>query len=498
MRPRCQPAAAARLTAAQVPQLKLKWAFGYPSGSSANAQPAIVAGRVFVGSDNGYFYSLDAKTGCVYWSFENGSIVRNAPTVAPISSQDVPPAGQGPQLPGRRSQAPAPTPQRYAVFFGDGHANVYALDAQSGKLLWKTRVDSHFVARITAGTKYYNGKLFVPVSSSEEFNSGNPGYSCCTARGSVVALDANTGKQLWKAWVIPDEPRPYKTMANGVALYRPAGGAVWNSPTVDPVRNAIYFGTGDATTSPSPKTTDGVEAVDIDTGKLLWSYLATAGFVFLGGCTGAERSEACPTPMGPDMDIGNSPILVTLLGGKRALLGGTKSADVFALDPDNSGTLLYRVNAAGGPINITGRAARGSIVWGGATDGQRIYYGAGAAGLVALTPDAGEVAWSFTGPPLTAGARGVGLGAAPTLIPGVVFEGAGDGRLFAVSSTNGKLLWQFNTRQEFKTLNNVMARGGAIASSGAVVVDGMVFVGSGYAITDGATAGNVLLAFGID
>ena len=144
-----------------------------------------------------------------------------------------------------------------------------------GKQLWKTRVDSHFVARITAGTKYYNGKLFVPVSSSEEFNSGNPGYSCCTARGSVVALDANTGKQLWKAWVIPDEPRPYKTMANGVALYRPAGGAVWNSPTVDPVRNAIYFGTGDATTSPSPTTTDGVMAVDIDTGKLLWSYQAT-------------------------------------------------------------------------------------------------------------------------------------------------------------------------------------------------------------------------------
>jgi polyvinyl alcohol dehydrogenase (cytochrome) len=202
--------------------------------------------------------------------------------------------------------------------------------------------------------------------------------------------------------------------------------------------------------------------------------------------------------MGPDMDIGNSPILVTLPDGKRALFGGTKSADVFALDPDNYGTLLYRVNAAGGPINVTGRAARGSIVWGGAADGQFLYYGAGAAGLVALTRDTGDVAWSFLGPPLTGGARGAGLGAAPTVIPGVVFEGSGDGRLFAVSSTTGKLLWQFNTRQDFKTLNNVMARGGAIASSGAVVVDGMVFVGSGYAITDGAAAGNVLLAFAAD
>jgi polyvinyl alcohol dehydrogenase (cytochrome) len=239
-------------------------------------------------------------------------------------------------------------------------------------------------------------------------------------------------------------------------------------------------------------------AVDIDTGKLLWSYQATANDVFMGGCSGTERSEACPTPMGPDMDIGNSPILVTLPDGKRALLGGTKSADVFALDPDNGGALLYRVNTAGGPINVSGRAARGSIVWGGATDGQQVYYGAGAAGLVAVTPQSGEVVWSFLGPPLTAGARGTGLGAAPTVIPGVVFEGAADGRLFAVSSADGKLLWQFNTRREFKTINNVMARGGAIASSGAVVVDGMVFVGSGYAITDGSTAGNVLLAFGVD
>lgn len=480
---RFQSAAAARLTTAQVPRLKLKWAFGYPAGVSANGQPAVASGRVFVGSDNGYFYSLDARTGCVYWSFESGSIIRNSPVVAPVTAQGAV-AGQ--------------STSQYAVFFGDGHANVYALDARTGRQLWKTRADQHFVARITGGVKYYNGKLFVPVSSSEEFSSGSPGYSCCTARGSVVALDANTGKQIWKAWVIPQEPAPFKTMTSGVVLYKPAGGAVWNSPTVDPVRNALYFGTGDATTAPAPLTTDGVMAVDIDTGKLLWSYQATANDVFMGGCSGTERSDACPTPMGPDMDIGNSPILLTLADGKRLLLGGTKSADVFALDPDKDGVLVYRANAAGGPINVTGRAARGSIVWGGATGDQQVYYGAGGAGLVALKPATGEIAWAFTGPPLAAGGRGAGLGAAPTSIPGVVFQGAGDGRLFAVSSTDGKLLWQFNTAQEFKTVNGVMARGGAIATSGAVIADGMVFVGSGYAISSGATAGNVLLAFGLD
>ena len=183
---------------------------------------------MFVGSDNGYFYSLDARTGCVYWSFEAGSIIRNAPTVGPVTGQGA---------------------ARYAVYFGDGHANVYALDAQTGRQLWKTKADPHVVARITAGRTLYGGKLFVPVSSSEEFSSGNPGYSCCTARGSVVALDANTGKQIWKAWVVPEEPKPWLTQPNGVVLYKPAGGAVWNAPTVDPVRRR---GVSSAPATPPP------------------------------------------------------------------------------------------------------------------------------------------------------------------------------------------------------------------------------------------------------
>jgi polyvinyl alcohol dehydrogenase (cytochrome) len=473
---RFQPASAARLTAAQVPGLKLKWAFGFPNGVSSNAQAAVVSGRVFVGSDNGYFYSLDAATGCVYWSFENGSIIRNAATVGPVK-------GQG--------------SARYAVYFGDGHANVFALDAQTGRQLWKTKVDPHFVARITAGARLYNGRLFVPVSSSEEFSSGNPGYPCCTSRGSVVALDANTGKQIWKSWVVPEEPKVYTTMANGVKLYKPAGGAVWNAPTIDPVRNAVYFGTGDATTAPPAVTTDAIMAVDINTGKLLWSYQATEGDVFMGGCNGPEKSEACPNPMGPDADIGNSPILKTLPNGKRVLLGGTKSADVFALDPDDKGKLLYRINAAGGPVGV-GRGGRGSIVWGGSADDQLAYYGLGAAGLAALRPATGERVWLYTAP-APAGGRGTGqLGAASTVIPGVVFQGAGDGRLFAVSTTDGRQLWEFNTAQEFETVNKVPGKGGAISVAGPIVANGMVFIGSGYAISSGASGGNVLLAFGVD
>jgi polyvinyl alcohol dehydrogenase (cytochrome) len=467
---RFQSSQAAGLTAAQVPNLKLKWAFGFPKGETSSSQPTIAAGRVFVGSDNGFIYSLDAATGCVYWSFESGSIVRGSLTVGPVT-------GQG--------------SARYAVFFGDGHANIYGVNAQDGKLLWKTNVDPHVVARITAGTKFYNGKLIVPVSSSEEFSGGSIGYPCCTSRGSVVALDANSGKQLWKAWVIEGDPKPFTTMANGVKLYAPGGGGVWNTPTIDPVRNAVYFGTGDADTGPAPKTTDGVMAVDINTGKTLWVYQADENDVFMGGCGGQNKSEICPMPNGPDLDIGNPPILKTLPGGKRVLLAGTKRGHIFALDPDNRGALLYRVLASNGTaVSEVGIGARGgNIVWGGAADDSNVYYGNGTT-LTASRLTNGEHVWTVTG-------RGT-LGAAPTGIPGVVFEGSSSGMLYAMSSTDGKFLWEFNTAQDFMTVNGVPAHGGAINISGAVVVNGQVYVTSGYAISSGASGGNVLLAFGVN
>lgn len=468
---RFQPATAARLTAADVPRLKLKWAFGFPTGESSNSQPTVVSGRVFAGSDNGFIYSLDAATGCVYWSFEGGSIVRGSLNVGPVT-------GQG--------------DARYAVFYGDGHANIFAVNAQDGRLLWKTKVDTHLVARITAGTRYYDGKLFVPVSSSEEFRSGTADYPCCTSRGSVVALDANTGKIIWKTFAVPGELKAYKIQSNGVVLYAPAGGGIWNAPTIDPVRQAVYISTGDATTFPAPPTTDAVMAMDINTGKLLWSYTADSKDVFMGGCNGPARSEACPNPMGPDLDIGNSPILKSLPGGRRVLLVGTKQGHVIGLDPDKNGALLYRVLATTGQPVVEGGGRGGSIVWGGAADDQNVYYGAGrGAGLVAFRLTNGEKAWTFTPP---AG----GLGAAPTAIPGVVFEGSSDGRLYAVSSADGKQIWEFNTAQEFSTVNKVSAHGGAIAVSGAVVSGGMVFVSSGYAITSGASGGNVLLAFSVE
>jgi polyvinyl alcohol dehydrogenase (cytochrome) len=470
---RFQPAAMARIAPHDVPRLKLKWAFGFPSGVSSNAEPTIAAGRLYVGSDNGYFYALDARTGCVYWSFETGSIVRGTSVGGPITGL---------------------APAHYAVYVGDGHANVFALDAQSGALLWKAHVDDHFVARITAGPRLYGGKRFVPVSSSEEYGAGSPDYPCCTSRGSVVALDANTGRQIWKAWVVAETPQPYLKQANGVWLYRPAGGGVWNTPTVDPLRHAVIFGTGDATTAPSPPTTDAVMAVDIDSGQTLWSYQATEGDVRLGGCAGPHQSAACPKNNGPDMDIGNSPILVALPHGRRVLFAGTKSADVFALDPDDGGALQFRVNPTGIEPGGNFHPGAPAILWGGAADAEHIYYGLGTGGLAALDPATGRTLWRFR--PEAGGGSGVdSLGAAPTVIPGVVFQGSGRGVLYALSAVDGRVLWQFDTARSIDTVNAVAAHGGAIAVSGAVAVDGMLYIGSGYAVGNRTSAGNLLLAF---
>ncbi len=225
---RFQSGESAGLTVAQIPNLKLKWAFGFPLGVSAFGQPSAAAGRVFVGSDTGYVYSLDMRTGCVYWSYQAKAGVRTAVTIGAI------PGGPG----GGNSS-------RYAVFFGDMQANVYAGDAASGTLLWTKRAEDHFTARITAAPTLYEGRVYVPVSTSEGFSASTPDYPCCTFRGSVSALNAATGAQIWKTYTIA-EPKPTRKNSLGIQLSAPSGVAVWNSPTVDAKRRALYFGTGDS------------------------------------------------------------------------------------------------------------------------------------------------------------------------------------------------------------------------------------------------------------
>lgn len=463
---RFQSAKAAGLTADQVPQLKLKWAFGFPGVEQTYGQPTIAGGRVFIGVDSGAVYSLDAATGCVYWSFQADASVRTAINIGPVKGHGT--ATQG-------------------ISFGDVRANVYMLDAATGKSLWKVSVDDHPLARITGAPTLYEGRLYVPVASTEERSGGiSSYYPCCTFRGSVVALDVNTGKQIWKTYTVPEAPKPAGKTSTGATIWTPNGGAVWNSPTVDVKRHALYIGTGDAYVPPAAATTDAVMALDMATGKILWAHQDTEKDAWLAGCGLENSSVNCPKDIGPDYDFGASPVLRTLPGGHRILVAGQKSGMVWGHDPDQEGTVLWKTQ-------LVTKLALGMITFGGAADDQSAYFGLRTGGVAAVRLTDGEKRW-FTPVEGPAGPGPRGETAALTAIPGVIFSTSWEGVVRAFSSEDGHLLWEYNTMRDFQTVNGVAAKGGSMAAPGPAIVDGTVFVGSGYTFSVGIP-GNVLLAF---
>ena len=461
---RSQNSKDAGIPAADVPRLKLKWAFGFPGAKSVYGQPSVAGGRVFVGVDTGAVYSLDAATGCVFWMFQADSGVRSAVTLHRIETRSI-------------------------AYFGDGKANVYGVDAVTGQQIWKVRVDDHASARITGGTQVFEGRVYVPVASGEEGAGTNRNYPCCTFRGSVVALDAATGKQVWKTYTIAQEPKPLGKNTNGVQRFGPAGAGVWNTPTIDPARHALYIGTGDAYTEPAADTTDAIMAMDLNSGKILWSVQDTGKDAWLAGCNGATPPENCPKELGPDHDFGSPPILKTLPNGKTILVAGQKSGNVWAHDPDQKGAVIWKTALVSNTSEFGGK-----IVWGGAADDQNVYFGLGPGGIAAVQLRDGERKW-FTRPELApAMAQHPGHEGPLTAIPGVVFSGAWDGIVRALSSADGKVIWEYNTMQDYKTVNGVAAKGGSMGASGPVVAGGMLFVPSGYVGVRQGIPGNVLLA----
>ena len=269
---RLQPAKQAGLTADDVPRLSLKWAFGFPDATSAWSQPTVAAGRLFVGSQNGTVYSLDATSGCIYWTFTAKSGVRTALTFGRIEDargEPVEPRARPSTSSGRAD--PEPAAARYAVYFGDTGANVYALDAASGRELWSREMDTHRHARITGSPTLYQGRLFVPVASIEETAASQQGYECCTFRGSLNAIDAGTGAVLWRTFTVPEPQAAGKSPA-GVQLWGPSGVGIWSAPTIDAKRNLIYAATGNAYSTPAQPTADAIVAFDPTSGAIKWIH----------------------------------------------------------------------------------------------------------------------------------------------------------------------------------------------------------------------------------
>jgi polyvinyl alcohol dehydrogenase (cytochrome) len=474
------------ITAANVGKLALQWAFGVPDVTQSRSQPAVVGGRLFMASQAGSVYALDAKTGCTYWTYKAQSGVRTAISVGPVG--------------------PANAPTGYAVYFADAEARAYAVDAATGKELWVRKVDDHRAARATGAPTLHDGRLYVVTSGvSEETAASMPDYECCTFRGSLTSLDATTGEVVWKTYTV-DEPKRRGTSTSGKPLWGPAGAPIWSAPTIDEKRGLVYAATGNAYADPAPRTSDAIIAFEIATGRIRWVnqimpdvWILGCGAPLGGGsATTAEDNPNCPEDVGPDFDFSASPVLVTLANGRDALVVTQKSGVGYLLDPERRGREIWEYR--------WGRGSPVGGVWGATADGTRAYFAVAdqlteaPGGLHAVDLATGERAW-FAPPQTPVCKPGQGCSAAQsaalTAIPGVVFSGGADGAVRAYASDDGEVLWTFDTNRDFTTVNGVKADGGSIDGPGPVVANGMVYVTAGNGGIVGSP-GNVLLAFALE
>lgn len=472
---------AAGITASDIPKLELQWAFEYPQAHRARSHPLIAGGALFTGSQNGTVYALNAETGCIRWTFTAAAEVRTGIAFDEVDS------GTGSQ---RR------------LFFGDLLGRIYALDADTGQELWRIRADDHPSTTITGTPTVYEGRLYVAVSSLEVISASNDDYECCVFRGSVIALNAGDGSALWQTYTVTDEPKPQGKNNKGTQNYGPSGAPIWNSPTIDIKRGQLYVGTGENYSSPTTSTSDAILALALDTGKLRWSYQATANDAWNTACSGRQKRANCPEEDGPDFDFGASIVLTTDSRGRDIVLGPQKSGVLHGVDPD-TGEALWQTKIGRGGLH-------GGVHFGMAVSGDRAFVPISDAedfqtyatpanpGLFAVNILDGTTLWQS---PLADECRGrefcaVGIGAAITTTPTLVFAGALDGYLRIHDTTTGEIIRKIDTTATVKTVSGALASGGSMDGGAAPLpFNGRLYVNSGYNFA-GHMRGNVLLVYG--
>ena len=468
------------LAAADVPRLKLKWAFAY--ASSRNGQATVLGDRLYINASSGAVYALDARSGCAYWRYDAPAATRGSIVVG--------------DLPGK--------PGRHAVYITDYSRNATALDADTGAVIWQTQVDDQHEVQMTGSLTLSDGLLFVPLASAEEAIATDPTYECCHFQGALAALDAATGRLVWRYSVTPGPAHRFATNSAGHAMYGPAGGAIWDAPTVDGKRPLVFVGTGASYTDLDLPPADALLALDERTGALRWSRQMMRADSYIVGCTEGPPAANCPTHPGPDADFGASVILQKLPDGHDILLAGQKSGEVYGLDPDSGRTVWTRRVSPGGALGGVefGMAASPDLVFVPASD-VFVPYGAEAQpGVSALRVADGSLAWQFRAPTLPCGWANPfcspAMSQAVSAIPGAVFGASMDGRFRALDARTGAVLWQFDTAvQPVSTVSGSKATGGVMDGAGPTVAGGVVYVNSGYQGRSGR-AGTVLMAFSVD
>jgi polyvinyl alcohol dehydrogenase (cytochrome) len=497
----------AGINRANVGSLELVWSLAFPRVTDMRSQPAIIGDTLYFGDKTGKLYAIDRHSGCIRAQAEVLSGIRSAITVATLSS-------------GKR-----------LLVFADSMATIYAVDPDTLETVWQEAARIYETSVITGSISYHDDRLFIPVSSYEVAVSGSPSHICCKSHGGVIALDAGNGKQLWE-WHGTAEATLQGQNSAGMDVYGPSGVSVWSTPTVDARRNRIYIGTGENLSHPATETSDALVALDMDSGEVAWIFQALADDVWNAACLNGGAN--CPDNAGGDFDIGASIILAPLPGGGEVLLAGQKSGDVFAVDPDQQGQLLWtrRVSTAAIGPHLEQTTTNGGIHWGMALSGEHLIVAAADPerirpdyipnpGIHALSVVDGAVVWnkpvqrgcfiadedkplvgllnmrSGKKPDMEALYRCsfyYGLSAAITATSQLAFSAGLDGKVRAYDIANGDILWQTETAVSFDTTNGVAGHGGSVDVGGQVIAGDWLYVQSGYSMF-GQLPGNVLLAY---
>lgn len=490
-------AASSGIDRQSIKQLDMAWSLALPKVVDMRSQPVLTENTLYVGTKRGDLFALHAKSGCIQW---------HTKVLGPV----------------RSGLVLTDTPNGRLLFFGDALSQMYAVDAYTGKIRWRKDVSLFPTSIITGTPTYYDGRIYVPVSSYEVAAAGMAQYPCCRSHGAVVALDAQSGESVWQ-WHATAQAQPRGKNSAGVMRWGPSGGSVWTTPTIDADRGLLYIGTSENLSPPATDMSDAVVAIDMDTGKTRWFFQALAGDIWNGACLNGGVN--CPEQAGPDFDFGASIILAKNRQGNDILLAGQKSGEVFALDPDRKGTILWRRRLSQGTTN-------GGIHWGMALSGQTLLVPIAdpernkpdytpRPGLSALDINTGEVRWhspvsrdcqfDYSQTPkigleqMRSGAQAdlaqqyccsfyYGLSSAASATDDIVFSGALDGRLRAWDIETGQVLWQYATARPVAASNGVQGHGGAIDVAGVIMGQGYVYVLSGYSLF-GQLPGNLLLAF---